>query len=89
MTGGARTADRYDELHMNAVVNWTKSTKSDGTPLPGIPALMGTSLQVRRAQLQRLRDLPSPPTHDRTCQALRDTLVTLCPCVPWTVRARR
>jgi len=39
---------------MNAVVNWTKSIKSDGTPLPGIPALMGTSLQVRRAHLAML-----------------------------------
>jgi len=51
---------------MNAVVNWTKSIKSDGTPLPGIPALMGTSLQVRRAHLQCVRDSPWPPTHDRT-----------------------
>ena len=37
---------RYDELHMNAVVNWTKALKSDGTALGGVPSLFGTSLQV-------------------------------------------
>ena len=37
---------------MNAVVNWTKALKSDGTPLGGVPSLFGTSLQV--------------PTHTRT-----------------------
>ena len=39
---------RYDELHMNAVVNWTKALKSDGTPLGGVPSIFGTSLQVHR-----------------------------------------
>ena len=42
-----RLCTRYDELHMNAVVNWTKSLKSDGTALGGVPSLFGTSLQVR------------------------------------------
>ncbi|KAK9826403.1 hypothetical protein WJX81_000363 [Elliptochloris bilobata] len=36
---------QYDELHMNAVVNWTKALKSDGSPLGGVPSIFGTSLQ--------------------------------------------
>lgn len=77
MPNSAQLWARYDELHMNAVVNWTKATKSDGTPLPGIPALMGTSLQVHAPPLHDVWRLTSLVCqHGMLCAAPR-TLVCL------------